>query len=109
MKQSTLNLTKDPTLRDFQIYIKEMINQRGFQEETVAQMFMLLLEECGEFAKAARKSQNIKIDKTSENFELHEEAADVFIYLLEICNHYNIDLEKAFRDKEEKNKKRHWE
>jgi len=32
----------------------------------------------------------------------------VFIYLLDICNHFNIDLEKAFRDKEEINKKRIW-
>lgn len=34
--------------------------------------------------------------------------ADVFIYLLDICNHFDVNLEKAFRDKEEINKKRVW-
>jgi NTP pyrophosphatase (non-canonical NTP hydrolase) len=33
----------------------------------------------------------------------------VFMYLLDICNHFDIDLEKAFREKEEINKKRTWE
>ena len=31
------------------------------------------------------------------------------MYLLDICNHFNIDLEKAFREKEEINKGRVWE
>ena len=106
--KSKLVLSEKPTLVDYQQYIKDMIIERGFHEETVPQMFMLLLEECGEMAKAARKSQKIKIDESSEKFELEEEAADVFIYLLEICNHYNIDLEKAFRNKENKNKQRTW-
>lgn len=70
---------------------------------------MLFLEECGELAKAARKTQKIKTAKTSEQLSLGYEAADVFIYLLDICNHFGIDLEKAFRDKEEINKKRIWE
>jgi len=37
-----------------------------------------------------------------------EEAADVLIILLGICNMLDIDLEKAFREKEEINKKRLW-
>ena len=51
----------------------------------------------------------MKTDSGSEQFHLDHEAADVFIYLLDICNHFGIDLEKAFRDKEEINKKRTWE
>ena len=70
---------------------------------------MLLLEECGEMAKAARKDQNIHTDRNSETFRLDHEIADVFMYLLDICNHFNIDLEKAFREKEEINKGRVWE
>ncbi|MFZ2192932.1 MAG: MazG nucleotide pyrophosphohydrolase domain-containing protein [Candidatus Moraniibacteriota bacterium] len=104
-----LKLKKQPTLSDFQKYTKEMVEERGFEKETVPEIFMLFLEECGEFAKAARKTQNIKSDKKSENFHLADEAADVFIYLLDLCNQFNIDLEKAFRDKEEKNKMRKWE
>jgi len=85
------------------------VEERGFKKETIPEIFMLFLEECGEMAKAARKIQNIKVDKNSKNYHLNHEIADVFIYLLDICNQYNIDLEQAFREKEEINKKRVWE
>ncbi len=109
MNKSNLILKDNPTLRDFQNYIAGMVKERGFDKESISEIFMLFLEECGEMAKAARKTQNIKSDKNSEQFRLDHEIADVFIYLLDICNHYNIDLEKSFRDKEEINKKRFWE
>lgn len=104
----TLSLKQNPTLADFQKYVAEMVKERGFDKETVPEMFMLFLEECGEMAKAVRKLQNIKTDDNSEQFKLEGEVADVFVYLLDICNHLNVDLEKAFRDKEEINKKRTW-
>lgn len=105
---SSLNLKQNPTLRDFQDYVVQMVKERGFDKETVPEIFMLFLEECGEMAKAARKTQKMKTDKNSEQFYLEHEVADVFVYLLDICNHFNIDLEKAFREKEEINKKRFW-
>ena len=43
-----------------------------------------------------------KLDK------IKEELADVFIYLCSLANMHNIDLEEAFREKEEKNKSRVW-
>jgi len=86
-----------------------MIKERGFEKVTVAELFMLLMEECGELAKAARNIQKLKIDKTSEQFKVGNEVADVFIFLLDICNRLEIDLEKSFREKEEINKKRIWE
>lgn len=105
---SSLNLKQNPTLSDFQDYVAQMVKERGFDKETVPEIFMLFLEECGEMAKAARKTQKMKTDKNSEQFYLEHEVADVFVYLLDICNHFNIDLEKAFREKEEINKKRFW-
>ena len=109
MDKSKLHLKNNPTLRDFQNYVAELVKERGFDKETLPQIFMLFLEECGEMAKAARKTQNIKSDKNSEDYHLNHEIADVFIYLLDICNHYGVDLEQAFREKEEINKKRFWE
>lgn len=106
---SNLSLKQNPTLHDYQEYVAQLVQERGFDKETVPEIFMLFLEECGELAKAARKTQNIKTDKNSEHFHLAHEAADVFMYLLDICNHLDIDLEKAFRDKEEINKNRVWE
>lgn len=108
MREKELKLKKNPTLKDFQKYIAQMVKNRGFDKETVPEIFMLFLEECGEMAKAARKTQNIKSDKNSKDYHLNHEIADVFIYLLDICNQYNIDLEQAFREKEEINKKRVW-
>ncbi len=106
---SNLNLGQNPTLRDFQNYVADFVIERGFSNETIPETFMLFLEECGEMAKAARKIQKMKVDKNSEQFHLDHEVADVFMYLLNICNRFNIDLERAFREKEEINKKRVWE
>lgn len=85
-----------------------MVEERGFNKESISDIFVLFLEECGEMAKAARKNTNMKIDNKSEQFLLGHEIADVFIYLLDICNYFDIDLEKSFREKEEINKKRSW-
>jgi NTP pyrophosphatase (non-canonical NTP hydrolase) len=109
MEKTELTLKSSPTLSDYQKYISEMIDQRGFNKENVPQIFMLFLEECGELAKAGRKNLGLKSDNNSEHFNIAHEAADVFMYLLDICNHFDVDLEKAFREKEEINKKRHWE
>ena len=109
MRKSKLLLKKNPVMHNFQKYVADMVEERGFDKKNVPQKFMLLLEECGEMAKAARKTQKMKTDKNSEQFHFDHEAADVFIYLLDICNHFDVDLEKAFRDKEEINKKRIWE
>jgi NTP pyrophosphatase (non-canonical NTP hydrolase) len=101
-------LAPDAKLKDFQAYVAEVVRHRGFENETVPELFMLLLEECGELAKAARKTQNIKTDKNSKKYEVDQEAADVLMYLLEICNRFDIDLDKAFREKEAINAKRTW-
>ncbi|EKD64460.1 MAG: MazG nucleotide pyrophosphohydrolase [uncultured bacterium] len=104
-----LSLKENPQLKDFQDYIAKMIKVRGFDKETVPELFMLMMEEVGEMAKAARKHTPIKIDENSRQPELALEIADVFVYLLDICNYFDIDLEEAFRAKEEINKKRTWQ
>ena len=50
------------------------------------------------------------MDKTKEyNYSsIESEIADVFIVLLSICDILNINLFKAFLDKEEENIKRVW-
>jgi NTP pyrophosphatase (non-canonical NTP hydrolase) len=104
---SNLHLRPNPTLHDLQIYIDEMVLERGFTDN-IAQRFMLLLEETGEFAKAARKRAGLKFAEDTHVADLENEAADVFIILLGLCNLLDIDLEKAFRAKEERNKQRTW-
>jgi len=69
---------------------------------------LLLGEEVGELFKGIRKAENMKLDINSSVRNVSEELADVLIYLLSISNRYHIDLEEAFRKKEEKNKLREW-
>jgi NTP pyrophosphatase (non-canonical NTP hydrolase) len=105
---SKLNLDSKPALPEYQQYVADMLKERGFDKDTASQKFMLLMEECGELVKAARKFETIKSDPHSEQFDVAHEAADVFIMLLAICNHFGVDRETAFRAKEEINKKRTW-
>ncbi len=105
---SKLHLKKGPTLQDYQKYVAESVRERGFKDDTIQQRFMLLIEECGEFARAARKHAGLGFAADTHTAELDQEAADVFIILLGMCNMMGIDLEQAFRDKEEKNKQRVW-
>jgi len=103
-----LKLANNPTLSDFHKYITEMEDVRGFSDQTVLQKCLMMGEEVGELFKAIRKDEGIKLDSNSHVGGISEELADVFIYLLAIANRYSINLEQAFRDKEEVNKKRVW-
>lgn len=101
-------LKPKPTLKDFQNYVKEMVEARGFSDESPKDMFVLLVEEVGELARAIRKTQGIKMADDTKRAEMEDEFADCLIYLIDLANHYKINLEKAFRTKEKKNSKRVW-
>lgn len=105
---SQLSLKKDPTLTDLQEYVAKAVKERGFDKDSVEQRFMLLLEEVGEFAKAARGRAGMPFADDTKTKELEHEAGDVLNVLLGICNLLAIDLEKAYRNKEELNKLRTW-
>jgi NTP pyrophosphatase (non-canonical NTP hydrolase) len=100
-------LKAEPTLADVQEYIAKALVYRGHNDEELYAMLMLC-EEVGELAKAVRKHVGGKVDPASRDSHIDEEAADVFWVLVAICNKLGIDLEKAFRAKEEKNKARTW-
>ena len=104
-------LSKESSVNEIQTYIKKIIEIRGFNKEKASEKILLLVEEVGELAKAIRKTENkLGIDKSKEyNYSsIESEIADVFIVLLSICDVLNIDLFKAFLDKEEENNKRTW-
>jgi len=103
-----LFLKSQPTLKDYQEYVHQMEVNRGFIKQNILQKCLMLGEEIGELFKAIRKKEKIKIDHNSKFGSIDEELADVVMYLCAIANRFNIDLEKAFRDKEEINKKRIW-
>lgn len=103
------NLPATPTLENFQMYVRELEEERGFSVNTSIQQCLLLGEEIGELFKAVRKSDaQLRTDPTSSVGSIEEELADILIYVCSIANRYNINLEQAFREKEEKNKTRIW-
>ncbi len=101
-------LTKNPTLNNFQNYVEELENERGFSHQTIIDKCLLLGEEVGELFKAVRKSEGLAIDTNSNFTEIGDELTDIFIYLCAIANRKGIDLESAFLEKEVKNKNRIW-
>lgn len=101
-------MSNNPSLSEYQELIKKLVVERGFDKETVPEVFTLLVEEVGELAKAIRKYNGQKVDKKSKHHDIEEEAADVFWLLIDLCNRFDIDLEKAFEAKEKKNLKRQW-
>lgn len=104
------HLPEKPELKDFQEYIKNVCAERGWDKNNHLEIFLLFSEEIGELAKAIRKHENLYHEegKKELSFELEEEFADVFAYLLDLANHFKVDLETAFRKKEAVNKKRKW-
>ena len=103
-------LPEHPTLKDLQQYMDEVCKERGWVKDTYSEKFLLFIEEVGELAKAMRKTAGLYEEKAKQkNIELEEEFSDVLSYLLDLANYFQIDLEKAFRDKEQINEGRTWE
>lgn len=99
-------LKRNASLADYQDLIRQLAVERGFDGETVSEVFGLLVEEVGELAKAIRKHNGQKVGAHSKIHDVSEEAADVFWLLIDLCNRLDIDLEQAFKAKEIKNTKR---
>jgi len=103
-------LKTNPTLSDFQEYLKILCSERGWDKNNPLEIFLLFSEEVGELAKAMRNRMKLYHEegKVYKENELENEFADVLSYLLDLANQFDIDLEQAFRRKEEKNALRIW-
>jgi NTP pyrophosphatase (non-canonical NTP hydrolase) len=101
-------LNPKPTLKDYQDYIIKLEQERGFSSD-MYHYTLMLGEEVGELFKAIRKSEKQHIDSQSKIGSVDEELVDVFIFVCAIANKFGIDLETAFRAKEEVNKTRVWQ
>jgi NTP pyrophosphatase (non-canonical NTP hydrolase) len=105
---SDLELKANPTLADYQEYVKKLETERGFEGQNAIEKCLLLGEEMGELFKAVRKMMNLKTDVNADIGPVDEEIADMMIYLCSIANRFDIDIEQAFRKKEQHNKRRTW-
>ncbi|MEZ4685489.1 MAG: MazG nucleotide pyrophosphohydrolase domain-containing protein [Bacteroidia bacterium] len=101
----------DPKLPSLQQYVHDVCKARGWDSATNLETFLLFTEEVGELARAIRKQHALFIKKGTDSESkqaLAEEFADVFSYLLDLANRYEIDLYEAFCAKEEVNAGRDW-
>lgn len=109
LEEELKKLNGQSSLKDIQIYMNKMIEERGFDKETPQDVMLLLTEEVGELAKEIRKTTQIKMDvNKSRTTDVSGEIADVFMYILAMCRVMNVDLLEALKEKEERNLKRTW-
>lgn len=101
-------MAQPSSLPEYQKLISELVVERGFDQETVSEVFMLLVEEVGELGKAIRQQSGVKTGSHSKQHAIEDEAADVFWLLVDLCNRLDIDLQQAFQQKEAKHQKRVW-
>ncbi len=109
LKEKLELLNEKSSVAEIQKYIKDMKKARKFDGVTIEREMMLFLEEMGELARAIRKNTNghLDIDKKYEA-NVEEELADCFLYLLSIANMNDVDIFKAFKEKEIRNCDRIW-
>jgi NTP pyrophosphatase (non-canonical NTP hydrolase) len=107
---SKLNLKPNPTLGDLQEYVRQLEEERGFTKDHISAKCMLLAEEVGELLKCVRKTHTTLGIDSNKKYDLDAagEIADIIIVLTTIANRLGIDIEQAFRSKEEVNKTRVW-
>lgn len=102
-------MSEDVTLRDLQKHIAEVCKEKGWDKNSIPEIYLLFSEECGELAKAIRKETAFKGEKKPETKEnLIEEFADVLNYLMDLANQFDIDLTEAYFKKHHINKDRTW-
>lgn len=70
---------------------------QAFEDRSPAFFALELAGECGELANLEKKAW--RIGKVANAEALNEEAADVFISLINYCNSREIDLENAVKQK----------
>jgi len=69
-------------------------------------LMISLTGEVGEMAGIIKKILRGDFSLNSSLPAISEECADIFAYLMKLCNQMNIDLEQAFLRKLEKNRSR---
>lgn len=109
--QNFVNTFRDmKDINSMQAFCRRFVEEKGFENESILETFLLWQEEIGELASAIRKSTGIKTNEESarKRDNLEHEMADCLKYLLILSNKLEIDLLKAFRNKQLIDVKRVW-
>ena len=105
------SIDETASLAQIQDYIKQVVELRGFANQSIQETMLLLLEETGELAKAVRKAatrMSVDVDKMQNYDTVESEAADVFFVLTAVCNQMGVNLLHALKEKEAVNCERNW-
>lgn len=112
---SDLTFPETGDLTALQSHLARLCAHFGW-ETNAEKKFLLLVEEVGELAKAIRKQERLftETGKPAETAaaihqNLQDEFADVFSYLMDLANQYDIDLGQAYTAKMSANFSRQWE
>ena len=110
-----IELPPSASMREYQSYIHALEEQHGWLDVDLVHNCFLMGEEVGELFKAVRNLEEARLtsgadgkDSSEELSAIGEEIVDVFNYLLAIANRLEIDVEQAFRSKNERNQTRTW-
>lgn len=96
-------------LPSLQSYVGQLCRERGWDQASDLETFLLFSEEVGELAKAIRQRRQLFTEAARPKSDnVAEELADLLSYLLDLSNRLGVDLAQAFRDKEMENAKRSW-
>jgi len=74
--------------------------------DVLEHLLVCLIGEVGEVANIVKKVVRGDHTYASKRAELTDELADIFAYILKLANQLNIDLEQAYLNKMEQNRKR---
>ncbi len=97
------------TLHQLQKHLDATCKEKGWDKNSITEVFLLFNEEIGELAKAIRKQTGFKGEQKSKNKDnLEEEFADVLNYLLELANRFDVDLTEVYFKKHKINNTRKW-
>jgi len=100
-----LGLKRRPVLRDFQEYIQKVMDVSGQQVDKVEET-LLLFEQLGRLAKAMRVDVGLSYDSGSQIPKKDDALAGLLFYTVNLANHLGINLETAFRARENRQKRR---
>ncbi len=91
-------MTGKTTIKYLQHYLLTNVSE----DFDINWFFLKLVEEVGELSVAMRKNLTRDVNGTIKG-TIDEELWDIMFYTLVIANQYNVDMEKAIKDKEEIN------
>jgi deoxyguanosine kinase len=96
-------------LPDFQQFHRFLDQEKGFSEDLLLNT-VALQEEVGELSKAILNHwKGLQLGNPNQSIaDIGDELADIMAYLLKLANYTGIDLEAAYLEKMEINRRRTW-